>query len=40
MLVRDQWVTEEIREEMKNSWNLIRMKAQPIRTFGTQQSQS
>jgi hypothetical protein len=39
MLLHDQWVIEGIREEIKNSWNLIRMKAQPKRIYGMQQRQ-
>jgi hypothetical protein len=39
-LLHDQWVIEEISEKSKSDWNLIRMKAQPVRSFGTQQSQS
>jgi hypothetical protein len=39
MLLHDQWVIEEIREEIKSSWNLMRMKAQSIRNYGTQQRQ-
>jgi hypothetical protein len=29
-LLKDQWVIEEIREEIKNSWNLIKMKTKTI----------
>jgi hypothetical protein len=39
ILVHDQWVIKEIREEIKKFWNLMKMKAQPIRTYGTQQRQ-
>jgi hypothetical protein len=35
MLLHDQWLIEEIREESKISWNLMRMKAQCTRTYGT-----
>jgi hypothetical protein len=28
MLLHDQWVIEEIREEIKSSWNLMKMKTQ------------
>jgi hypothetical protein len=31
-------ITDEIREEIKKFPDLVRMKAQPIRTYGTQQS--
>jgi intergrase/recombinase len=40
MLLHDQWVTEEIREEIKKFLNLARTKAQPTRIYGTQQRQS
>jgi hypothetical protein len=36
-LLHDQWFIEEIREAIKSSWNLMRMKAQTIKTYGTQQ---
>jgi hypothetical protein len=39
-LLKDQWVIEEIREEIKGSWKLMKMKTPPIRNYGTQQRQS
>jgi hypothetical protein len=36
----EQRVIEEIREEIKNSWNLMKMKIQAIRTYRIQQRQS
>jgi hypothetical protein len=35
-LLNDQWVIDEIKEEIKGSWKLMEMKTQPIRTYGTQ----
>jgi hypothetical protein len=34
-LLNDQWVIDEIQEEIKRLWQLMKMKTQPIRTFGT-----
>jgi hypothetical protein len=39
-MLNDQYVIEEIREEIKVSWNLMKIKTQPIGTCGTQQRQS
>jgi hypothetical protein len=33
-LLNDQWVIEEIREEIKNFLHLMKMTTQPIRTYG------
>jgi hypothetical protein len=34
-LLNDQWDIDKIKEEIKGSWKLIKMKTQPTRTFGT-----
>jgi hypothetical protein len=34
-LLKDQWVIEEIKKEIKSSWNLKKVKTQPIRNCGT-----
>jgi hypothetical protein len=39
-LLNDQWVIEEIREEIKKFLHLMKMTTQPIRTYGAQQRQS
>jgi hypothetical protein len=39
-LLNDQWVIEEIRRNSRSSWNAMKMKAQPIRSYGTQKRQS
>jgi hypothetical protein len=39
-MLDDQWVIEEIREEIKKFLEFKEMKAQPIRTYGTKQRQS
>jgi hypothetical protein len=39
-LLSDQSIIEEIREELKASWKLMKMKRPPTRTYGTQQRQS
>jgi hypothetical protein len=39
-LLNDQYVIEEIREEIKISWNLMKIKTQPSRNYGTQQRHS
>jgi hypothetical protein len=36
----NQWVIDEIKEEIKSSWKLTKMKAQLTGTYGTQQMQS
>jgi hypothetical protein len=38
-LLHDQWIIEEIREEIKSSWNLMKMKTQLIRSYETQKKQ-
>jgi hypothetical protein len=38
-LLNDQWVIDEIKEEIKISWNLMKMNTPPTRTYGTQQRQ-
>jgi hypothetical protein len=39
-LLHDHWVIEETGRKSKSSWNLMRMKTQSIKTYGTQQRQS
>jgi hypothetical protein len=39
-LLYDQWVIEEIKEEIKRFWKLMKMKTRPTRTYGTQERQS
>jgi hypothetical protein len=39
-LLNDQWVIDEIREEIKRFLELNEMKTQPTRIYGTQQRQS
>jgi hypothetical protein len=39
-LLNEQWVIDEIKEEIQNSWNSMKMKTQPTGTYGTQQRQS
>jgi hypothetical protein len=36
-LLNDQWVIDEMKEEIKSSWKLMKIKTQPTRTYGTQQ---
>jgi hypothetical protein len=36
-LLNDQWVIEEIREEIKKFLNVTKIKTQPFRTCGTEQ---
>jgi hypothetical protein len=38
-LLNEQWIIDEIKEEIKMSWKLMKMKTQPTRTYGTQQRQ-
>jgi hypothetical protein len=38
-LLNHQWVIEEISKEIKSSWNLMKVKTPPIRTYGTWQRQ-
>jgi hypothetical protein len=40
MLLHEQWVIEEIREENKSFPEFNQNKAHPIRNYGTQQRQS
>jgi hypothetical protein len=35
-LLQCQCVIKDIREEIKSSWNVMRMKTQPFRIFGTE----
>jgi exonuclease III len=37
-LLNNEWVTDEIKEEIKRCWKSMKMKTQPTRTYGTQQS--
>jgi hypothetical protein len=39
-LLNDEWVIDEIKEEIKSSWKSMKMKTQPTRIYGTQQRQS
>jgi hypothetical protein len=39
-LLNDEWVINEIKEEIKGSWKLMKMKTQPTRIYETQQRQS
>jgi hypothetical protein len=39
-MLNDQWVDEETREEIKNSWNLMTMKIQLTRTAEKLQRQN
>jgi exonuclease III len=39
-LLNDQWVIDELKEEIKISWKLMEIKTQPTRTHRTQQRQS
>jgi hypothetical protein len=38
-LLNEQRIIDEIKEEIKMSWKLMKMKTQPTRTYGTQQRQ-
>jgi hypothetical protein len=40
MLLHDQWVIKEIREEIKEFLEFKENEVQPIRTYGTQQRKS
>lgn len=40
ILLKNEWVNREIKEELKNSWKQIKMKTQLFKIFGTQQRQS
>ena len=37
ILLKNEWVNEEIKEELKNSWKQMKTKTQLFRTFGMQQ---
>ena len=37
---KDERVNQEIREELKDSWKLMKTKTQPFKIFGIQQKQS
>jgi hypothetical protein len=39
-LLNNQCITEEIWEKKSSSWNLMKMKTEPARTYGIQQRQS
>jgi hypothetical protein len=39
ILLNDEWVIDEIKEEIKSSWKLMKIKTLPTRTYGTQQRQ-
>jgi hypothetical protein len=34
-LLNEEWVIDEIKEEIKGSWKSTKMKTQPIGTYGT-----
>ena len=37
MLLNDQWITEEIKEEIKNTWRQMKMKIQQPKIYRMQQ---
>ena len=39
MLLKNQWVNEEIKKEIKNTWRQMAMKTQPYKIYETQQKQ-
>ena len=39
MLLNNQWITEEIKEEIKNTWRQIKMETQQPKIYGMQQMQ-
>ena len=39
MLLNNQWITEKIKEETKNTYRQMTIKTQWSKTFGTQQKQ-
>ena len=39
MLLNNQWITEEIKEEIKNTQRQMAAKTQQSKTYGTQQKQ-
>ena len=39
MLLHNQWITEEIREETKDTKRQMKMKIKQSKTYGTQQKQ-
>ena len=40
MLLNNEWVKNEIREEIKTSWKQMKTNSQQPKTYGTQQRQS
>ena len=40
MLLNNEWVKNEIREEIKTFWKQMKMNSQQVKTYGTQQRQS
>ena len=40
MLLNNDWVTREIKEEIKTSWQQMTMKTQQSKIYGTQQNKS
>ena len=40
MLLNNEWVKNEIREEIKTFWKQMKMNSQQLKTYGTQQRQS
>ena len=39
MLLKNQWVNEEIKKEIKNTWRQMIMKTQPLKIYGMLQKQ-
>jgi hypothetical protein len=39
-LLNEQWIIDEIKEELKGSWKSMKMETQPNGTYWTQQKQS
>jgi hypothetical protein len=39
-MLNDEWVTDEIKEELKGFWKLMDIKTRLTRTYGTQQKLS
>ena len=39
MLLNNEWVNQEIKEEIKNTWKQIKLKTQESEAFGMQQKQ-
>ena len=40
ILLKDEWVNQEVREELKRFMETMKMKIQPFKIFGIQQKQS